>query len=268
MGVGTMARLGIIGGTGWLGGALVRPALADGVIRAGDLWLSSRKGHATGFEAWPDIHMTTDNAALVATCDIVMLSVRPENLGALSLALSDKLVISVMARVPSAAIAAQFGAARIIRAMPNACAEQRLGFSPLLYSPAVTAEDRAFAEGFFSSSGKVAVVETEALIDYYTALTGSGPAFIAAFANVMITDAIANGLDPLAADIAVRQLFLGASTLMAQSDETPAAIVQTFVDYGGTTTAGLRAMIDTDVATPISNGLAAARDKAAGIIPG
>lgn len=260
-------RLGIIGGTGWLGGALVRPALADGLIRAGDLWLSSRKGQAAGFEAWPDIHVTTDNAALVAACDCVMLSVRPEDLGALSLDLSGKLVISVMARVPAAAIAAQFDAARIIRAMPNACAEQRLGFSPLLFSPAVTAEDRAFAESFFTASGKVATVETEALIDYYTALTGSGPAFIAAFADVMIQDAITNGLEPSVADMAVRQLFLGASTLIAQSEEPPAAIVKTFLEYGGTTTAGLRAMIDADIATPLSAGLAAARDRAAGIKP-
>ena len=57
-----LTTLGVIGGTGWLGGALLRPALAKGFVAPADLILSSRSGKAAGFEAWPGIRFTTDNA--------------------------------------------------------------------------------------------------------------------------------------------------------------------------------------------------------------
>lgn len=255
--------LGVIGGTGWLSGALLRPALTKGFLAPADLMLSSRSGKTAGFEPWPDIRFTTDNAALAARSDIVILSVRPEDIGALDLDLSGKLIISVMARLPAAALSARFKSARIIRAMPNACAEQGLSFTPWFSTPDVTAADADFADGFFACSGRTARVSTESELDYFTALTGSGPAFIAAFADVMVRDAIENGVAPDVADIAVRQLFLGAGTWLAGASETPADTVRIFTDYGGTTAAGLTAMLSADIAGPISKGLAAAAEKAA-----
>ncbi len=258
-----LTTLGVIGGTGWLGGALLRPALAKGFVAAADLILSSRSGSKAGFEAWPDIQFTTDNQALVAEADIVILSVRPEDIDALDLDLSGKLVISVMARVSAAAIQARFKSERIIRAMPNACAEQGLSFTPWFSTSETTVADEVFADRFFACSGKTAKLSTESELDYFTALTGSGPAFIAAFADVMIRDAIKNGVAPDVADIAVRQLFLGAGTWLAGALETPADTVRIFTDYGGTTAAGLTAMLSADIAGPISKGLAAATEKAA-----
>lgn len=258
-----MTTLGVIGGTGWLGGALLRPALAKGFVAAADLILSSRSGNTAGFEAWPDIRFTTDNRSLAAQSDIVILSVRPKDLDALDLDLSGKLVISVMARVPAEALLARFNSERIIRAMPNACAEQGLSFTPWLSTPGATDNDAAFADSFFACSGKTTRLSTESELDYFTALTGSGPALIAAFADVMIRDAIENGVAPDVADIAVRQLFLGSGTWMAGASETPADTVKIFTDYGGTTAAGLTAMLSAGIAAPISKGLAAAKEKAA-----
>ncbi|URK88771.1 NAD(P)-binding domain-containing protein [Rhizobium sp. RCAM05350] len=258
-----MTTLGVIGGTGWLGGALLRPALAKGFVAAADLILSSRSGKTAGFEAWPDIRFVTDNGSLVAQSDIVILSVRPEDIDALDLDLSGKLVISVMARVPAAALLTRFKSERIIRAMPNACAEQGLSFTPWLSTPETTAADAAFADSFFACSGRTTRLSTESELDYFTALTGSGPAFIAAFADVMIHDAIENGVAPDVADTAVRQLFLGSGAWMADASETPADAVRIFTEYGGTTAAGLTAMLSAGIAGPISKGLVAAKEKAA-----
>ncbi len=258
-----MTTLGVIGGTGWLGGALLRPALAKGFVAPADLILSSRSGKTAGFEPWPNIRFVTDNKSLAAQADIVILSVRPEDFDALDLDLSGKLVISVMARVPAETLLARFKSERIIRAMPNACAEQGLSFTPWLSAPGTNTADAAFADSFFACSGRTTKLSTESELDYFTALTGSGPAFIAAFADVMIRDAIENGVAPDVADVAVRQLFLGASTWIAGAAETPADTVSTFTEYGGTTAAGLTAMYAAGVAGPISKGLAAAKDKAA-----
>ncbi|MDP9628791.1 UNVERIFIED_ORG: pyrroline-5-carboxylate reductase [Ensifer adhaerens] len=196
-----------------------------------------------------------------------MLSVRPQDLDAIALDLSGKLVISVMAMVSLADLAARFEARRIIRAMPNTAAEKRLSFTPWLASPDTTEADCAFAERLFEASGKVQRIATETELDYFTALTGSGPAFLAVFADAMISDAVTKGIERGIAERAVRQLFLGGSTLLAGSKQTPDEIVQTFLDYAGTTAAGLEAMAAADIHTPIARGLTAAAAKAAAVNP-
>jgi len=253
-----MTMLGVIGGGGWLAGALLRPVLADRIVRPEDLALSSRSGAISGFEAWPGVHMTTDNAVLVAAADIVMLSVRPADLDELSVDLRGRLVISVMAGVSAGEIAGRFGARRIVRAMPNACAEQRQSFTPWFTTDDVREEEADFAETFFSASGRAHYVVDEAEIDYFTALTGSGPAFPALFADAMIRHAVEAGIDPETADIAVRQLFLGAATQIAELRQSPADIVDLFMEYRGTTAAGLSAMMEADIARAVFRGLDAA----------
>lgn len=257
-----MTHLGVIGGGGWLAGALLRPVLADRLVRPADLVLSSRSGNISGFEAWPGVHMTTDNAVLVDACDTVLLSIRPSDLDDLDVDLRGRFVLSVMAGVTVEEIADRFGARRIVRAMPNACAEQRLSFTPWCATDDVREAETEFARRFFSASGKAHFITDEHELDYFTALTGSGAAFPALMADAMIRHAIESGIGPETADIAVRQLFLGAATQMASVRDTPADIVELFMEYRGTTAAGLAAMIDADLAHAVFVGLTAARRRA------
>jgi pyrroline-5-carboxylate reductase len=256
--------LGVIGGAGWLAGALLRPALAKGAVRAEDVILSSRRPQVSGFEAWPNIRTTTDNAELARQSDIVILSVRPEDLAGVDADLSGTLVISVMARMPMAEIRKRFGCDRMVRTMPNASAEQAQSFTPWYASTEVTPEDKAFVSDFFGASGIAREVPNEPSIDYFTGLTGSGFAFPALMARAMIEHAIENGVAPDLADVAVRQLMLGAGTYVSVSKESAAEIVKTFVDHGGTTAAGLTAMIDRGSDAVVKAGIDAAWQRALG----
>lgn len=257
-----MTHLGVIGGGGWLAGALLRPALADRIVRPAELVLSSRSGDISGFEDWPGVHVTTENSVLVDASDVILLSVRPADLDGIALDLRGRFVISVMAGVTVEEIGERFGAVRIVRAMPNACAEQRLSFTPWFATDDVRRSETEFVQRFFSASGRAHLVTNERELDYFTALTGSGPAFPALVADAMIRHAIESGIDPETADIAVRQLFLGAATQMASISDTPADIVELFMEYRGTTAAGLSAMIDADLAHAVFIGLSAARRRA------
>lgn len=256
-------RFGAIGGTGWLGSALVAAALKQGVIDESATTVSTRSGKRGSLSGFPAITFTADNQALVMGADVILLTVRPQDLGALSLDLSGKLVLSVMAMVPVAALEARFGKARFIRAMPNAAAERGLSFTPLLVGETVTQADLAFARTFFTASGEVEEVRDEALLDYFTGLTGSGPAFFANLAVAMERDAVKRGLPPETASRAVKQLVKGAVSSLTADQTTMQGLVDTFLEYQGTTAAGLKAMETAGLEPMVRAMLAAAEAKAA-----
>lgn len=258
--------IGLVGGSGWLGSAIGRALLSSGFVAPDDLWISNRSGRRSGFDDWPHINFTTESQELVDACGIVVLSVLPQDFSALAIDARDRLVVSVMAGANVRAIAAQTGAERIVRAMPNAAAEVRLSYTPWYATDPVTTEDRDVVQGMFESCGRADRVPVEDQIDYFTALTGPGPAFLAFFADAMIQHAAGAGVDPRIAERAVHQLFRGGSVLLADSTESPAEIVQTFVDYAGTTAAGLEAMRNCALAEDIGRGIEAAYTSAKTIL--
>ncbi|NIZ13524.1 pyrroline-5-carboxylate reductase [Phaeobacter sp. HF9A] len=246
---------GIIGGAGMLGAAILRAVLRAGEIPEQRLWVSSRSGRLAGFEAHADITTTSDNAALVAACDVVLLCVPPAAFGSLNVSLADKLVLSVMAGITMDQITAQSGATRVIRAMSSPAAEQGLAYSPWVATDAVGAEDRAFANRVFAACGETDQITEEAHLDVFTAMTGPVPGFVAFFAETMVQYATDKGLAPAVADRAVRQLFLGAGQMMAEGPARPSDHVQEMIDYAGTTAAGLQVLRQSQVAELIGEGL-------------
>jgi len=250
--------LGIIGGTGQLGSAIAHALLKTGTIAPERLWIANRSGARDPFAGLPQVNVTTDASQLAGACDTILLSVPPALFPQVTFKANDKLLLSVMAGVTIAQMARQTGARRIIRAMSSPAAELGLAYSPWCASPAVTDKDRKTARTLFAACGKTDEVSNEDQIDYFTALTGPVPGFVAFFADAMITDAIARGVPKDVADRAVRQLFHAAGVVLDSSQKSPADHVEAMIAYAGTTAAGMLALRDSDLARAIGQGLDAA----------
>lgn len=120
--------LGIIGGTGWLGGAIAKAVLAKALLPAGNLVISNRSGsHPL---AQQGACLVTDNQDLVDRSDVIIIAVRPEHFTSLNINATGKTVISLMAGIKAQAIIAQTSAAAVVRAMPNAAVEIEQSFTP------------------------------------------------------------------------------------------------------------------------------------------
>ena len=249
--------IGIIGGAGWLGSAITRSVLRAGLVAPENLWISSRSARSGGVDDWPTVTTTTDNEALWAACETVILSVRPEDFDSIQLGPRDRLVISVVTGVRAEQIAARLGSTRVVRSLPNAAAEVGKSFTPWWAAPDVTASDLKHTQAIFAACGTEARIDHEDQIDYFTALTGSGPAFPALLAAALAEDAVSRGIDADLADQAVRQLLAGAAELILASDKTPQAMVDLFTDYAGTTAAGLTAMQGAGFREAVAAGLEA-----------
>ncbi len=252
---------GIIGGTGMLGRAIARGLLEAGVVREEKFWLSNRSGTAPGFEDHPGLHVTTDNQKLAEACDVILLCVPPALAGDIAISAPDKLILSVMAGIGLGRLATLTGSEKVVRAMSSPAAELHLAFSPWVASGAVTEAEKAVVTRLFGSIGEAAEVSSEAQVEFFTALTGPVPGFVAFFAECMADYAVAEGVSPEVADRAVRQLFLSAGRMMAEGDATPRDHVQEMIDYAGTTAAGLTAMRKSAISRDVTAGLTAAVEK-------
>ncbi|WP_432449834.1 pyrroline-5-carboxylate reductase family protein [Aliiroseovarius marinus] len=253
------AKIGIIGGSGQLGRAILDGLFAAGDVSETRLWVSNRSG-ARG-DLPEAVRVTRDIAELVASCDVILLSIPPAAALKLRLAAEGKLVLSVMAGVALAQLAEIAGHDRVIRAMSSPAAADRLAYSPYVTGGEVRAEDCALVEAIFGAVGMVDRLQDEHQIDVFTAMTGPVPGFVALYAAVMAGFARAQGVDPDVADRAVRQLFKASGHMLGAADASPATHVQAMVDYAGTTAAGIDAMKEAGIARVIETGLAAAVDK-------
>jgi pyrroline-5-carboxylate reductase len=255
------AKIGIIGGNGWLGNAIASAAVTSGMVDAGSLSLSGRSDNR-GSVAIPGASWTKDNAELVRRSDVVVLSVRPEQFPAVDIDARGKLVISVMAGVIAQVLADRTGADRLVRALPNAAASIGKSFTPWFALPSVSDGDKRLVQSLFETCGDAAEVPRESHVDYCVGMTGSGAAFPALLAQAMIEHAVAHGLPLAFARQAAQGVLVNASQLLAATDD-PGSIVQAMIDYRGTTAAALQTMIERGFKAAVAAGLDAASAKAA-----
>jgi pyrroline-5-carboxylate reductase len=235
-----VSTLGIIGGTGWLGGALAQAVLETGFLRADSLFLSNRSGRhplqASGAQ------LLIDNQAVVDASDTVVISVRPEPFSELTLDASGKRVISLMAGVTSQAIAEAIGATVVVRAMPNAAVAIRQSFTPWHCSSELTPAAVAFVQGMFGCVGMASRVPTEQCIDYLSALSGTGPALPALLMAALMRQAVAAGVPEDIAQDAARGVVVNASQLLATTE--PHALLDALKAYKGVTAQALQSLED------------------------
>ncbi|MFM7744825.1 MAG: pyrroline-5-carboxylate reductase [Actinomycetota bacterium] len=231
----------IIGG-GNMGGALARGLVAGG-LAAADLTIvevdaSKRTALAAQFPG-------STIAGEVVGCANAVIAVKPADAAAATRATVDAgatTVLSIAAGVTLAKLTAAAGhGVAVIRAMPNTPALVGKGASGFALGEGCGAEAEAFAAEVLGSVGLALRVD-ESLLDAVTGLTGSGPAYLFYVAEAMIAAGVAEGLAAETAEALVRQLFLGAGTLLAESPDSPTRLRENVTSPNGTTAAGLAAL--------------------------
>jgi pyrroline-5-carboxylate reductase len=248
-------RIGIVGGGGWLGGAIAGSILAAGITVPESLALSYHRQQSDRF---PNAFWTTNNQALADRSDVIILAVRPQDWTSLPVHADDKLVISVMAGIRLSALSERHKTTRVVRTLPNAAVEVGKSYTPWIASTGVGDEDRAIVRAIFDACGTQDEVASESDIDYLTGLTGSGPAFPALLAAAMMKDAVAHGLPDDLARRAVNTVLVGAGRLLERRDECPDDIVSAFLSYRGTTAAAIEHMRTAGFDGAVAVGLEAA----------
>jgi len=253
---------------GFIGAGNMAQALIKGVIAAG-LYQPER---ILISDVQPDqlrtvvqrykVEAQESNCRLAAKADIVVLSVKPQNMADVleeikSAIRPDALVISIAAGVKTGRIAEFLGGAAIVRVMPNTPALVGAGAAALFANKAAEARLGKALE-IFSAVGATVVVEDEDLMDTVTAVSGSGPAYFFLLMEEMIRTATELGISAERATKLVLQTAKGAALLAEQSDQDPAELRRKVTSPGGTTEAALQVFAEADFAGLVANALGAA----------
>jgi pyrroline-5-carboxylate reductase len=229
-----------------IGGGKMGEALLGGLLR--EQWAAP--GEITVVEKLDDRRRALHAAqpaivivdAPVAGVDAIV-AVKPDAVDDVSRRLGElgvPRVLCIAAGIPLARIERHVGDhTGVVRALPNTPALVGEGAAAVAAGRRAGAADVEWAVSILRSVGTVCVVDEE-LLDAVTGLSGSGPAYVFLLAEALIDAGIAAGLPR---DIAVQlteQTLLGASTLLARSEDAPEVLRQNVTSPGGTTAAGLR----------------------------
>lgn len=198
--------------------------------------------------------------------DATVLAIKPQQFHALpgsALPRNCGALISIMAGVTLDGLQAKLGTERVVRTMPNLPALVARGMTVGVARETVSETDKALVSDIFKGSGRFEWLDGEDQIDSVTAVAGSGPGYIFAFAHYLIEAAKAEGLPGVLADTFVRQTLLGAAELLHSDPRSALELKQTVTSRRGTTEAGLAVFEEeSGLPTLCLRGVAAARARA------
>jgi pyrroline-5-carboxylate reductase len=235
-------KIGFIGG-GNMAEALLRGMVQSSRFKIQDIIISEPKEERRKYlQQNYGIKTIESNKELVSSCNIIILAIKPQNMDTVldeisELVTEEKTVVSIAAGITFAHLSSRLRTKKLIRVMPNTPALVQEGMAVMSLCECFSDPSIAMVREIFMSTGKV-ITLPEKYMDVVTALSGSGPAFIALFIEAMIEGGIKRGLNRDDAIILTIQTLLGTVRLL-ETGITPQRLREMVTSPGGTTAAGL-----------------------------
>ena len=232
-----------------LGYGKMGEALAKGIIKA----RISRRLLAT--DELPDrldavkkagIEAFTSNSEAVKNADVVIIAVKPGQVGSLLREVSGEVgehhvIISIAAGVTLKYLEGNLPSAKFIRAMPNITATVGEAITALASGRLASNKDLEQAKAIFNAVGRC-VVLNEKLMDTVTGLSASGPAYLFLIIEALAEGGLRLGMPYELALQFAAQTTLGAARMVLETQKHPAELKEMVTTPGGTTIAGLYEM--------------------------
>ncbi len=232
-------------GTGKMGGILVQAFLRSGLFPQKHIVATvAHRARAEALSKQFGISVTTDNLKAAKISDIILLGVKPQQMGDIVSSIAPalhpgKLLISFAASVKTAAIEDAAGCQlAVIRAMPNTPAMLGAGVTAICRGRFVSDQQLALAEQIFATVGRTVVVD-EKHMDAVTGLSGSGPAFLYIIIEALAEAGVNVGLPRDIATLLAAQTTYGAARMVLETGSHPALLKDEVTTPAGCTVDGI-----------------------------
>lgn len=208
------------------------------------------------------------DACQLDSADIVLLAVKPqvmmgvlESIASLPVyagGLAGPLFMSVAAGLTSKRLEEVLPkGARLVRVMPNTPLFVGAGASTVCGGANATKEDISLTCDLFSCLGMSYVISEDEM-DATSAVSGSGPAYVAAFVEALRDAGVSAGLKAELAESLAWQTVQGTARLALETGQNAQTVRVNVCSPGGSTLAGLAAMEEAGFTHSIDLGVAAA----------
>ncbi|MBF0210286.1 MAG: pyrroline-5-carboxylate reductase [Desulfamplus sp.] len=260
-------KIGFIG-SGNMGEALISGLVMSGATKPENIICSDiRKEPLNEIQEKYGVLTTSNNIEVAQRSEIIIYATKPQILGKVLKQTADaldrsKLIISIAAGVPLAAIASGLGKElRLIRVMPNICAFVKASATAIAAGQFVEDGDIELAKAIFDSVGLSVFIEENVLMDAFTGLSGSGPAYIFMIVDAMADAGVKMGLSRKDSLLLSSQTILGAAKMLLESKEHPGQLKDRVTSPGGTAIAGIHTLEAGGLRTTIINAIEAATNR-------
>lgn len=214
------------------------------------------------------IRTSSNNLTIIKEAELVFLAVKPAKMAEVLMELKPHLspktlVLSIAAGLSLSWLAKALPKQQaIVRCMPNTPIAIGKGATLAIANPYVTIQQQTLVETLFQPSGLLAWTTDEKEIDPFTALAGSGPAYVFLFLETLIHSATQLGLSKEIAKTFAIQTVVGALELAAGSELELSELRKKVTSPAGTTAAALDILQQQGFNELIFNAMQAACERA------
>ncbi|MBI5189013.1 MAG: pyrroline-5-carboxylate reductase, partial [Nitrospirae bacterium] len=214
------------------------------------------------------IKTTPSNREVASSCNIIILAIKPQDMASVlddiaDLITDDKTVVSIAAGITFSYLQSKLKTKKLIRVMPNTPAIVQEGMSVMSLCECFSDRDILTVRDIFMSIGKV-ITLPEKYMNAVTALSGSGPAFIALFVEAMVEAGVRIGLSRDNASELAIQTLSGTAKLL-DTGMSPEKLREIVTSPGGTTEAGLKVFEERRFKEIVIAAIEAATNRAKGL---
>jgi len=259
-------RIGFIG-LGNMARAIINGMLQKGIVIPEQISGSCKtEATASHIREQYGIESSTDNRAVAAGADILVLAVKPqffpEVIGEIKDAVKeDALVISIAAGKTMEYIGRQFGRPiKLIRCMPNVPALVGEGCTSVSRNERVSDGEMEEALKLMRSFGKASEVP-ERLIDAVVGVSGSSPAYVFLFIEALADGAVAAGMPRKQAYEFAAQSVLGSAKLVLETGKHPGELKDMVCSPGGTTIQAVKVLEEKGLRAAVMDAVEACIEK-------
>jgi pyrroline-5-carboxylate reductase len=260
-------KIAFIGG-GNMGEAMLSAVLEKGLGLPQDIAVSDiNESRLQHLHQKYHVGVTGNNQLVTHRAQVVVLAVKPQNLGDVMAELSGHLrpallLLSIIAGARIDTLCQGLEHPFVVRAMPNTPAQIGEGITVWTATSQVAQHQKEWARSILGVMGKEVYVDDERLLDMATAVSGSGPAYLYFFIEALTDAAVHIGLPRDVARELVMETVLGAAHLLQKSGKDPAELRKMVTSPGGTTAAAIAKLEEADFASLILQAISAAHDRA------
>lgn len=213
------------------------------------------------------VKSTADNLQAIGEAQMVVLAVKPQQLGDVLAGLRGRLapsqaVLSIVAGAAVETISGGLDHPNVIRVMPNTPAQVGQGVSVWTAAPGVSDAHKETTQEILKTLGQEIYVSEEKYLDMATALSASGPAYVFLFLEALIDAGVYLGLSRDMAQTLALQTIQGSAALARESGKHPAELRNMVTSPGGTTAEALLVLEEEGFRGIIINAVIAAHEKA------